>query len=42
MGQSAELAEMEKEDFIKFLGENKVSVFKYDSAEELVNDLKKA
>lgn len=31
IGQSAELAEMCEEDFIRYLGSNKVSVFPYRS-----------
>jgi len=42
LGQCAELAEMGVEDFLKFLGENKASVFKFDSIEELEKDIKNA
>ncbi len=31
IGQSAELAEMTEEDFIKYLGNNNVSIFPYSS-----------
>lgn len=42
IGQSAELAEMTEEDFIRYLGSNKVSVFPYRSANELVEDMENA
>ncbi len=42
LGQCAELAEMGKEEFLKFLGENKVTVYIFDSVQELENDIKKA
>ena len=40
IGQSAELAEMTKEDFIKFAGQNKVSI--YGEFEDIIEDLKNA
>jgi len=42
LGQCAELAEMGVEAFIKFLGENKTSVFKFENIEELEKDIKNA
>lgn len=42
IGQSAELAEMTEEDFIRYLGSNKVSVFPYRSESELVEDMENA
>ena len=42
IGQCAELAEMNEEDFIKFLGTNKVSIFPYHSYKELGEDLNNA
>ena len=42
LGQCAELAEMGIEDFLKFLGANKASVFKFDSIEELDRDINSA
>ncbi len=42
IGQSAELAEMTEEDFIRYLGSNKVSVFPYRNATELVEDMNNA
>jgi predicted HTH domain antitoxin len=45
LGQAAELAGFSKPDFMKYLGDNKVSVFRYDSdnyIDELQNDIKNA
>lgn len=42
IGQSAELAEMNEEDFIKYLGSNNVSIFSYTSAKELKEDINNA
>lgn len=42
IGQCAELAEMCEEDFVKFLGANKVSIFPYRSYKELGEDLNNA
>ncbi len=42
IGQSAELAEMSEEDFIRYLGSNKVSVFPYHSYNELAEDMNNA
>lgn len=42
LGQCAELAEMGAEDFLKFLGANKISVFRFDSVEELEQDIQNA
>ena len=36
------IADMSKGDFIRFLGENGVSIFQFDSKEELLEDVKKA
>jgi predicted HTH domain antitoxin len=38
LGQCAEFAEMSEEDFIKYLGSNKVSIFPYRSFTELTED----
>ena len=38
----AEIADMSKEDFIKYLGENQVSIFDFESEEEFVEELEKA
>ncbi len=42
LGYCAEIAGMTKGDFIRFLGENKVSIFQFDSEEELLEDVKNA
>lgn len=42
IGQCAELAEMNEEDFIKYLGSNKVSIFPYRSYKELGDDMDNA
>lgn len=42
IGQSAELAEMCEEDFINYLGSNKVTIFPYRSYNELAEDMKNA
>jgi predicted HTH domain antitoxin len=42
IGQSAELAEMTEEDFIKYIGSNNVSIFPYTSAKELKEDINNA
>ena len=40
LGYCAEIAGMSKGDFIRFLGENKVSIFQFDSEEEFLEDVK--
>ena len=40
LGYAAQIADMDKESFIKFLGENKVSIFHYDCNEEFLEELK--
>ena len=42
LGQCAELAEMSIEEFLKFLGANKITTFKYDSVKELEQDIENA
>jgi len=42
IGQCSELAEMTEEEFIKYLGEQKISIFSFDSDEELMQDIKNA
>ena len=42
LGYCAEIAGMTKGDFIRFLGENKVSIFQYDSDDELLEDIRNA
>jgi predicted HTH domain antitoxin len=42
LGYCAELAEMPKEDFLKFLGSNKVSIFDYDNESEFLEEVNNA
>jgi predicted HTH domain antitoxin len=42
LGYCANIAEMPKIDFIRFLSENGVSIFDYDSQEELIEDIANA
>ena len=42
IGKCAELASMSEEDFIYFIGENKVSVFDYLDESELLKDIENA
>ncbi len=42
LGQSAELAEMNKEDFIKYLSTQQISIFRFETEDELVEDIKNA
>ncbi len=42
IGQSAQLAEMTEEDFIYFLGENKISIFQYLDENLLRDEIKNA
>lgn len=42
LGYCAEIAEMSKHEFIKFLGENGVSIFQYDNEDEFLEELNNA
>jgi predicted HTH domain antitoxin len=42
IGQCAELAEMSEADFIKYLSNQKISIFNFDSEDELLEDIKNA
>lgn len=42
LGQGAEIAGMTKEDFIHYLSMNKVSIFNFESEEELLEDIANA
>ncbi|NLW46402.1 MAG: UPF0175 family protein [Firmicutes bacterium] len=42
IGQCAELAEMNEEDFIKYLGINKISIFSFNNPEDLKEDIRNA
>ena len=39
IGQCAQLAEMAEEDFIKYLGVNKISIFNFNNSDELKEDI---
>lgn len=42
IGYCAQIAGMTEEDFIKFLGQNKVSIFKFDDEAEFVEEMQNA
>ena len=42
IGQCAVLAEMSEEKFIKYLGEQGISIFNFENEEELLEDIKNA
>ena len=42
LGYCAQIAGMDKEDFVRYLGENKVSIFNYDDEEEFMEELNNA
>ena len=42
MGYCAQIANMKKGDFIRFLGENGVSIFQFDSEDEFLEDVRNA
>lgn len=42
LGYCAEIAGMSKEAFIRYLGENKVSIFQFDDEDEFVEELNNA
>ena len=42
VGYCAQIAEMSEEDFIKYLGENQICVFHFDSFEEFSDEVKNA
>lgn len=42
LGQCAELAEMNKEDFIKFLSSQHIPIFRLESEDEILEDIKNA
>ena len=42
LGYCAQIAGMKKGDFIRFLGENGISLFQFDSEEELLEDVNNA
>ncbi|NLK97560.1 UPF0175 family protein [Defluviitalea saccharophila] len=42
LGQSAELAEMNKENFIEYLSEQGVTIFRFEKENELLEDIQNA
>lgn len=42
LGQCAELAEMNKEDFIKLLSNQQISIFRFESEAEILEDIENA
>ena len=42
LGYCASMAEMSKEDFVKFLGKNGVSIFSYEDESEFLEELANA
>lgn len=42
LGYCAQIADMEKEEFIKLLGANGISIFKFDDKNEFLEELKNA
>lgn len=42
IGYCAQIAEMTEEEFIKYLGENHVSVFRFDDKEEFLEEMENA
>lgn len=42
LGYCAEIANMTKEDFLKLLGDHKISVFHFDNKEEFLDELNNA
>ena len=42
LGYAAQIADMDKESFIRFLGENGVSIFHFDNEKEFLEELANA
>lgn len=42
IGYCAEIAEMSEEEFITFLGQNKIDIFRYENEKELMRDIANA
>ncbi|MBR4183453.1 MAG: UPF0175 family protein [Lachnospiraceae bacterium] len=42
LGYAAQIADMDKESFIRFLGENGVSIFHFDNEKEFMEELANA
>lgn len=39
IGYCAQIAEMTEEEFIKYLGENRISIFRFDNKDEFLEEL---
>ena len=42
LGYAAQIADMDKESFIKYLGENGISIFKFDDENEFLEEVNNA
>jgi predicted HTH domain antitoxin len=42
LGHASQIADMDKESFIKFLGENGVSIFRFDDEKEFLEEVANA
>lgn len=42
LGYCASIAGMEKEDFIRYLGANKVSIYRFDDKDEFIEEMQNA
>ena len=42
IGYCSQIAEMTEEDFIKYLGQNTISIFQFDAKNEFMDELKNA
>ncbi|MBQ9198708.1 MAG: UPF0175 family protein [Lachnospiraceae bacterium] len=42
LGYAAQIADMDKESFIKYLGENGISIFKFDNEAEFLEEVRNA
>lgn len=42
LGYCAQIANMNKEDFIRYLGANKVSIFQFDDKNEFIEEMENA
>ena len=42
LGYAAQVAEMQKADFMRLLGENQISIFRFDNEEEFLEEMSNA
>jgi predicted HTH domain antitoxin len=42
LGYCAQIADMSKEEFIKYLGANGISIFQYDDEQEFIEEMNNA